>query len=53
MDRYIYNILDEFEYSYDTIHLTTYPATGQTWLFDGGYFRQDGVFIRTETFNRL
>jgi hypothetical protein len=59
---YIYDLTYDcdFEYSitynhnfvYDLARLATDPATGQTWLFEGGYFRHDGVFVRDETFNR-
>ena len=46
-----YSITDEFDFNYDTIDLNP-DASGQIWLFEGGYFRRDGIFIRGATFNR-
>lgn len=46
-----YLMTDEFDFNYDTIDLNP-DASGQIWLFEGGYFRRDGIFIRGATFNR-
>lgn len=47
-----YELLDEFELYSTLAHLVTDAATGQTYLFEGGYFRRDGVFTRTGSFKR-
>lgn len=41
---------DNFIFSFSVAQLTT--AAANIWLFQGGYFRRDGLFIRSKTFNR-
>ena len=46
-----YNLLDEFDFEYGLADLYTDPATGQTRLFEGGFFQSDGVFTPSESWD--
>ena len=49
IDEFCYDtdLVDEFEYAFEFTQLTTDAATGQTRLFEGGYFNPNGVFVNT------
>ena len=45
--NFVYSLQDEFNFNYKLADLYTDPATGQTRLFQGGFFNPNGVFVRS------